>query len=75
MESSLHLFPATLDALPQAQAYIANCWREVDAGTLLRMQLAIEELFVNSVNYESFPTWYESERGCEFPRRDESERG
>ena len=51
MESSLHLFPATLDALPQAQAYIANCWREVDAGTLLRMQLAIEELFVNSVNY------------------------
>ena len=23
---------------------------------------------------QSFPTWYESERGCEFPRRDESER-
>ena len=23
---------------------------------------------------ESFPTWYESERGDEFPRRDESER-
>ena len=25
--------------------------------------------------WQSFPTWYESERGCEFPRRDESERG
>ena len=51
MESSLLFFPATLDALPQAQACIAACRQEVDADTVLRMQLAIEELFVNSVHY------------------------
>ena len=53
--------------------------------TLMEMAivLAIIGLIIGAIvigkdvqrNAESFPTWYESERGCEFPRRDESERG
>ena len=45
----------------------------------LREQIRLRHYSIRTeaqyVQWESFPTWYESERGYEFPRRDESERG
>lgn len=53
MNLALKSFPATLDALPDVLACVDVFQERVDTDTLLRVQIAVEELFTNVVEHGS----------------------
>ena len=53
MNLALKSFPATFDALPDVLACVVASQECVDTDTLLRVQIAVEELFTNVVEHGS----------------------